>query len=81
MLPISPVGYPFYYFFDMFDYVGDNGTAFRCYALIGVLTGILLAAAFGLLAVIVRRMIGPVPSTTENRPDGPTSDDPQGPFG
>ncbi len=76
-LTISPAGIP-YYLYIIFD--GDDGVAFRCYVLIGLLVGILIAAAFGLLAVMVRRMVEPAPSTTKNRPEEPASDDPQRPF-
>ena len=59
----------------------DDGLAPRCYVLIGLLTGILIAAAFGLLAVMVRRMVESDPSTTEDIPDGSAPEDHQDPFG
>ena len=75
---VTPHVIPDYYFFFLFD--EDDPTASRCYALVGLLVGALTAAAFGLLAIWVRRMVEPAPSTPENRPDEPDDDDPQGPF-
>lgn len=70
-LLLSPTGFPYYLIF-VFD--GTDDTATRCYVLVGFVAGTLIAAAFGLLAILVRRMIEPVPSAPENRSDEPADD-------
>jgi len=41
----------------------------------------LVVVAFGVLAIIVRRMVEPVPSTPEDRLEESATDESQGPFG
>ena len=70
--------YPLFFLLEGLE--GEEGFALRCYALVGLHAGALIASFFGILAIFVRQLVEGAPSTSENRPGEPSPDDPQGPF-
>ena len=68
------------YMFVALIFNDEEDVDVRAYVLVGLTVYFVAIIACGLLAVWIRRMVEPLPSTPEDRAEDPSSDEPLGPL-